>query len=566
MPSRPRSAALLAAILLASGGATRADTVAQRADALRAAPGLTVSTLGVTRAGADIPLVTLGDPDGKPAILIVAGLNGEHRAGVDTAFALAERLARDHADLLKTTTIHIIPAANLDALDSTRTPRDSRERTRSIADDDRDRRTDEDPPDDLNGDGVITLMRVKNPPPHIPRTHVEDPDNPGILREADASKSEVAVYAVLPEGRDDDGDGRFNEDGPGGPRSVDLDRNFPHLWPEHEPGAGSHPLCEPESLALVRFVLDHESIAAVLVFGPHDTLVTLPQTGKTDATKRVPLGIEEADKPHYERIGKAFKDATKITAVSPAVDRDDKGAFWSWAYAQAGAWSFSTPVWVRPDQRTQDDTKGDDGEKSEKAEKPAKREGKKTDSDDAKWLALARERAAAASGTAGFVEWTAFRHPQLGEVEIGGFTPGFQMHAPADEVDRLANEQAAFVKALADELPRLTLDEPVVERVGESVFRVSITARNTGRLPTASAMAVKAASRRPLVLRCDVEERSLLAGERVQRAASIAGGDERRFEWLVAGRPGSTVTITVRSPQTGEREIAVPLRVKEARR
>ena len=647
MPRQPRFAPHLCACAIAAlSGLAFAmpdapTDIAPALSSLRTAPMTTVSTLGKTREGRDIPLITLGNAatrDSNPAILIVAGLSGDHWIGTDVALGLAQKIAADHADALKTTTIYIVPRVNLDAANahsSNSALRASRSTTTTPLDTDKDRRVDEDGPEDLNGDGVISQMRVKNPPPHLRATHILDPDNEGLMREPDASKGEIAQYAVLTEGVDNDNDGKYNEDAPAAQAmsGVDLDKNFPHLWPEHAEGAGRYALSESEALALATFVLDRPNIEAVLVFGPHDTLASIPQAGKMDITGRAPLGIENADKAHYERIGKSFKDATGMTA---SADKDDAGAFWSWAYAQGGAWSFSTPVWVRPDQIKREGEKKDEqaepapsanaearaaaapegpsneelramiadfeaaddagkaemmaqynsmppavqarimamvqGQQPEQPSAPerpaAPRAGrgagggggggsggaKKNESDDAKWLALAKERGE------GFVEWTTFNHPVLGEIESGGFVPGFQLNPPSDEVDRLVGEQATFVKSLVDELPRVTLDDAVVERVSDAVFRVSITARNGGKLPTASAIAVKSRAKQPLVMRLEGDEKSILAGDRVQRATSIPGGGHERFEWLVAGREGSTITVTVRSPQTGEKKINVALR------
>ncbi len=623
--TRPALAALLACAGLAFAMPDAPTDTAAPISSLRTAPMTSVSTLGKSREGRDIPLITLGDParrDTNPAILIVAGLNGDHWIGTDVALGVAEAFAADHADTLKNTTVYIVPRGNPDAAavhTKGRSLRMSRTGTTTPIDSDTDRRTDEDGPEDLNRDGAITQMRVKNPPAHLKATHILDPDNDGLLREADASKGEVAVYAVLTEGIDNDNDGAFNEDGAG---FVDLDMNFPHLWPEHADGAGEYALSESESLALARFVLDRANIEAVLVFGPHDTLVSIPQAGKNDVTGRAPLGIENNDKAHYERLSKSFKD---ITGMSGSPDRDDKGAFWAWAYAQGGAWSFSTPVWVRADliKREGDKKEGDDKpaatapnntpapegpsdaelramiaefeaaddagkaemmaqynqmspamqarimamaqgqEPPARADRPAaaagagraaRGGGKKSDSDDAKWLELASDRGE------GFIEWTSFDHPQLGAVEIGGFVPGFQINPPEGELDRLVDEQTRFVAALADELPRLTLDTPIVERVGDGVYRITVIANNGGKLPTASAIATRSRAKQPLVLRLEGDEKNILAGRRVQRAVSIPGGGTERFEWLVAGRDGANMTITVRSPQTGETTINTTLR------
>jgi hypothetical protein len=121
------------------------------------------------------------------------------------------------------------------------------------------------------------------------------------------------------EGSDNDGDGKFNEDGIGGSGGgIDLDMNFPYRWPEYADGAGAYQLCEPESLALVDWMLKQKSIAAVMVYGPGDTLINVPQVGKFDQTQSVPLGIEEGDKAAYEEVSKLYKDATHQTGAPTA--------------------------------------------------------------------------------------------------------------------------------------------------------------------------------------------------------------------------------------------------------
>src|SRR5690606_1102791 len=193
-----------------------------------------------------------------------------------------------------------------------------------------------------------------------------------------------------------------------------------------------------------------------------------------------------ADKPHYDRLSKVFKDITGMTGAPSSLDRDDRGAFWSWAYAQGGMWSFSTPGWTRPDLvKRADEMKADDDtpdapdaqpdERPQRGGPPAGRgprgpgarpvaSGGSSSSagdsaDDAKWLAYAKERGE------GFIDWTPFNHPQLGEVEIGGFVPGFRMNPPTDDMTRLLDEQTRFVRTLLHNLPRVEIDAPAVAKV-----------------------------------------------------------------------------------------------------
>ncbi|MBX3351653.1 MAG: hypothetical protein KF684_01860 [Phycisphaeraceae bacterium] len=653
MPSHPRAFLLVAACasVVALAGSTMSlaqspaapTDIAQPLRSLSAAPRVQLTTLGKSGQGRDIPMLVLGaveKRDKNPAVLLVAGIHGDHWVGSDVALGVARQLADKHGDLLEHTTVYIVPRLNIDAAHAhsqRNAPRMSRPRTLTPVDADRDRRTGEDPPEDLNNDGVVSMMRVKNPPPHLRATHIIDPDNPSLMREPDAAKGERADHALLLEGIDNDGDGRFNEDGVGGAGGggVDLDMNFPHLWPEYADGAGAYQLSEPEALALATFVLERDRIEAVVVFGPHDTLVTLPVSGRMDRTNRAPLGIEDADKTHFEKLSDAFKKITGMTAAGAA--KDNKGAFHSWAYAQAGTWAVSTPVWVRPDlvkrdAEKKDDAQGDAPPPAARDAQPAAPEGPsdaelralvaeytsateerqaemmrqyatmppsvqarlmamaqgqepppqarpaqparagrpagaaapasaRKDSDDAKWHALAKERAE------GFLDWQPFDHPQLGRVEIGGFVPGFKLNPPPSEHARLIDEQTQFLATVIDRIPRVVFDEPVVERVGNGVYRVTVVVRNEGQLPTASAIAVKSRAKRPIVLRPEGDMKNVLAGDRVQRAATIAPGAHHRFEWLVAGDANSTLTITARGPQFDDRTIRATLRdTKEAGR
>lgn len=148
-------------------------------------------------------------------------------------------------------------------------------------DDDGDGRFDEDPPDDVDGDGQILQMRVRDPrgrfrtSPRDARLLVaRDPDAPG----------EWAVYS---EGFDNDG--AINEDWIGG---VDLNRNFPFDWkPEWiQEGAGPYPLSEPESHAIAEFIVGHPNIGFVINghSGPDDGLVYRPYGSRPDSA--IPQG------------------------------------------------------------------------------------------------------------------------------------------------------------------------------------------------------------------------------------------------------------------------------------
>ena len=106
--------------------------------------------------------------------------------------------------------------------------------------DDQDDQTNEDGYNDLDGNGLITMMRVKSPEGEwLPVT-----SDPRLMKKADPSKGEKGIYKLYSEGIDDDKDGKYNEDGPGG---TNVGLNFPHLFKFFTPENGLFPGSSPEA-------------------------------------------------------------------------------------------------------------------------------------------------------------------------------------------------------------------------------------------------------------------------------------------------------------------------------
>lgn len=308
-----------------------------------------MSSLTQTGQGRDVFMLTLStDPakaaESQPAVLIVAGLDGRHRVGVETALRVAEHLLKDHADLLKDTTFYIVPCANPDGFEFNSGKVNSGHigNLHSV-DGDRDGAADEDGPADINGDGLITQMRRLSPPLDDRATHLPDPIEPRLLKRADAAKGERALYALYTEGLDSDGDGELAEDGPG---FVDLDHNFMHRYPEHAMDAGAVPVSEPEAVALADFVIKHRNIVAAITYGRHDNVINVPDGRGADASGQGPRDLDAGDVDYYREVSKKYKE---LTGQTRAAGGDSAGSFEAWVYAQRGIPSFATTLWGRPD-------------------------------------------------------------------------------------------------------------------------------------------------------------------------------------------------------------------------
>ncbi len=556
-------------------------------------PKVKVDTIGSSREGRALYLLTLsGDvstADKRPALLITAGLDARHRVGVETAVRVAKRLLADHGEMLNETTVYVIPCANPDGWERNAGKVNyGHIGTLRVLDEDRDGTADEDGPADLNGDGVISQMRRLDPPLDDKATHLADPAAPRLLKTPDAEKGERAVYSLYVEGLDADGDGNIAEDGPG---QVDLDRNFMHRWPEHEMDAGPQQLSEPESAALAKFVLEHRNIVEAITYGRHDNLINVPDGKGKDVSGRGPANMDGDDVGWHKEIAKQFKE---ITEQERAASEDIAGSFHAWLYAQRGIPSFATVVWGRPEaskpaapEEKKDEVKAgeekaadaggnaakpqaspdekadkkDDAQAGKKDEsKDGKKEPKKKKKDEVKpadaeaaaWLDYSdRDR-----NHEGFMEWKAFDHPTLGKVEIGGFVPGFRINPPADQLDGLAEKQAEFVAEVVKRRAKISTQGPVVKKLAAGMYEVRFGIVNDGYLPTATAMARKARSIMPTIVKISVPVEQIVSGNRVNRAWGIGGsGDRFALRWIVRVADGSDIGIETSNWQLGNQTV-----------
>lgn len=561
-------------------------------------------------------------PDKRPAILIVAGLDGNHLVGSAAAVGVADQLLEKAADgdeaalrLLTDHTVYIVPRANPDGMEQAfnQVKMEYQHNLRPV-DLDRDRRTDEDGPNDLNGDGFITLMRVYDPDK---ADQMADPADERLNIEPEAMKGESALFKVYREGIDDDGDGDYNEDPLGG---VDLNKNFMHGYPEHQEGAGTYPLSEPESRALLKFVLEHQNIALAITYGRHDSLSNTPN-GKGKYESGTPKNILEGDVSLYKVIGAEFR---KITKLKKAPNPDWGGAFHSWAYAQFGIPSFATPLWAGPadagkpkaegngnataeadgaDERLTPSGIGDisqetidelfdaadragfevteemkanitpqaveqyagmSGIKIRRIKAPEEavsaepatdvsegaddKEIKPRNAAEAAWLKYSAEE----RHGEGFVNWTAFEHPTLGHVEIGGWVPNFKVNPPADETTAIAAKQVDFILHLADLFPQVALTEPKIKRLAAGLYEIEIALVNDGFLPTGTLMSVRNQRARPYVVRISTPVERIITGRRLHKIWRIEGsGGRYQIRWIIRAPDASKHTITVFSEKYG---------------
>jgi hypothetical protein len=321
----------------------------------------------------------------RPAMLVVAGVEGTDLAGSAAALAWIERLARQYETsptihgLLDAATIYVFPRLNPDAAEKFfALPVIETSVNTRPTDDDHDGITDEDGNEDLNGDKRITWMRVKDPE----GTFILDPLDPRLLMKADPIKGEVGAWKMFTEGRDDDRDEQWNEDGPGG---VNLNRNFPFQYNWFAADAGVHQVSEPVTRMLADFVIAHPNIAVAFTFGAADNLLQAPRAegssgGAPGAGDRpegtrsggprsggprsggprsagpaaesprpegraTPSSINDNDLAYYRRLGELYRKSLGLKDELQGQGASQPGSFSDWIYFHRGRLSLAAQPW-----------------------------------------------------------------------------------------------------------------------------------------------------------------------------------------------------------------------------
>lgn len=431
--------------------------------------------------GRDIPQVTLtnkktGMDTDKPAMLIDACTHGLEFITSESCFWMLDYLLKHYGKDEEITTLIDTKALYFRILNNPdgselilQTAQNLRSTVRPY-DDDLDGLLDEDPGEDLDGDGLIRQMRKKVGPNR--GDFILDPrDSSGrLMMKVEEGEGDWKVYL---EGIDNDDDGNYNEDGIGG---LDLHRNYPENWrPAYEAtgrgyaqgGGGEFPLSEPEIRCFFLFLLTHPNISIVNSMHSEGPM-HLHGPGTSRSHERV-YSEDLALFHYFDREGQ------KITNYPAAGDMAERAAtfrsdfhpyfgfgpdFGYWYYGNI--W-YSDELWCVYGSVNDYDNDGF--------------------YDQYDGLCWNDET----FGGKGFKNWTKFQHNQLGEVEIGGSDPKFFIQNPPPQfMEEWIKKEAMFNIFLAKHLPQIEIISVNVNPSDtKNVYFVEVNFTNTGFLPTA---------------------------------------------------------------------------------
>ncbi len=402
---------------------------------------------------------------------------------------------------------------------------------------------------DIDDNGLILSMRMEDPGGGW---KISDKD-PRLLVPRRFDDREGTFYRVFPEGLIHEYDGV--EVGVAPPKQgLDFNRNFGANWqPEAtQSGAGEYPMSEPETRALAAFVTAHPNLCGVQSL--HTGMESIIRPPSTQTDKQMP----QEDLRRIWDIGRVGVEETGYVLFSDYKLNDDvyaiHGDFGCWCYEYLGLIAFTVELW---------DLRARGGrDYLELSEMNKERDLDGLEQVEANLLQWSDETL----DGEGFVDWHAFEHPQLGPVEIGGWKRLLRNNAPEKLLEETCVMETRFLLAHAQAAPRLRADFHEVVALTEGVYRIAVTVRNEGYLPTqVTEQAVKMNRAKPVEARIELGEADELISGKVSeqighldgygsgpwRGDGLSGRQRRKVEWVVRFAAEPAAHIEIRSERGG---------------
>jgi hypothetical protein len=270
-----------------------------------------LEVVGRSEENRDIYALTINNPKtgeelSKPGVYVDGNIHGNEIQAGEVCLYFANLLLTKYGENDKITKVvdknvhYILPVVNVDGrahfFEDANTPSSGRS-IRVPRDDDRDGLVDEDGPDDLDGDGNICQMRIKDPL----GDYKTDPEDSMLM--IPVKPGEKGEWTMLgEEGIDNDNDGRYNEDAEG---YLDANRNWGINWqpPYVQSGAGNFPFSGKGPKAIAEWI--HKRSNIIVNFAFHNSGGMWLRAPATKEER-----IDPRDVAVYDLIG---KNAIKMT-------------------------------------------------------------------------------------------------------------------------------------------------------------------------------------------------------------------------------------------------------------
>jgi len=465
----------------------------------------------------------------RPAILVVAGIEGNDLTGSSIAVSWLEQLIKQFrtdnktAELLETTTVYVIPRLNPDAVEHFFIePKLETSANNKPVDDDHDGLVDEDGPEDLNEDGLITWMRIEDKE----GDYILDPKDQRLLMEADHLKGEIGAWRYLSEGIDNDHDEAWNEDGPGG---VNFNRNFPYNYEFFASDAGVHQVSEPQTRALAEFVIEHPNICIIITYGAADNLLKTPESAPAPGRRKPMTAIDEEDLGYYKIMGELYREAIGLNKELETISFP--GTFSDWMYFHRGRLSLASRPWspavaLELSESTEKEEK-DEEEKAKENDRKNEDEDSQKDKDDRNETERSELKWFDEHASMAFIKWQSIEHPDFPgrKVEVGGYAPFSLTNPPENMVEEIVGKHTDFLMTVMQRLPRIGVRRIEAKHLGQGTYNIEIQVENTGFLPTSLVQGQTTREVYPTRLVIELDDEHFLSGTRITSLPVIPGSD-----------------------------------------
>jgi len=477
-----------------------------------------------------------GEADHKPAFWIDGGIHANEIQAVEVVLYTAWYLLEKRSDsdqiqkLLKERTFYLTPMMSPDSRDAhfykpntTHSPRTGQR----PVDDDRDGQLDEDGPDDLDRDGHITQMRVRDDHGRW-KQHDKYPEL--LVRAAPGEKGQYTLLGS--EGVDNDHDGQVNEDGDG---YYDPNRDWAWMWrPGYvQRGAWRYPFSVPENRMVRDFIVAHPNIAGAQTYHNAGGMILRGPGAKSDRFDRSDIAVYNA----LAEPGKKMLPGYKYLNVANELYEVYGGEF-DWWHQMQGVFCFNNELWTPFNFFREHDSGGFFG--------------------SAETQHLFNQRLLFSEA---FTPWREVDHPQYGKIEVGGFRKNFLRQPPSFLIEEEAHRNMAFTLLHADEMPLVSIASAVAKPLGDELVEITVAVENPKITPTHSAADIAHKITRPDIVELSADNLQVVTGmwsseslfrnpheqerqpSRIQ-LKNIPGQDVVFARWLVIGKPPYKVKLS----------------------